>query len=217
MKKRKTPIAYKTYRKNKINLIKPTSFPKIKVVDILDEKKIANNIGKKDLFGQFAISAFGNTNFTKNRKQIVRRTVPSGGCTHPTEVYFIFPKNSFYPLGVYHYDVNDHVLNIIQDVNVWESFLDATNLTLNLNKDGEFGVIYTSMVERAMFRYRDIRSTRAIFGDLGHIIQNAKYIGAALGFSSITELKNKESILKDILKLNTSTEPVLATQIYTKI
>lgn len=210
--KRNLPTPVKVYDVKKIDLIKGEDFPKISVSDISKNNKIINNQDGIIKFGKFTYSSFVNTHPNKNQNKIIRRTVPSGGCKHPTEIYIIFPKNSFYGAGVYHYDSFTHKLDVISEIDIWDKFIKASNYSFR--PDAKFAVVYTSIVERAMYRYRDVRSTRAIFGDLGHIIQNTKYIGQGLGFTSITEIKNNEDELKKILGIKNTIEPVLATQAF---
>jgi SagB-type dehydrogenase family enzyme len=177
---------------------------------------VNKNIPKssKQILEKFAYCCFGDTLQDPNEKRFIKKTIPSGGAKHPTEAYFIFPKGSFFPAGVYHYNVKENGFDVISKEDNWDVFHEASYFTYPKNAKNRFGVIYTSMVERAMYRYRDIRSTRAILADVGHAIQNSKFVGLALGLLSITEYKVQDKKIKKILQIDKSNEIVLATQVY---
>jgi hypothetical protein len=92
---------------------------------------------------------------------VVRKTSPSGGCRHPSEVVLLLPKGlESIPPGAYHYDVRHH--RLAQAAGYSECLKSVT---------GSCAFLLTSRVERAMWRYRDIRSFRAIPVDAGHIAE----------------------------------------------
>jgi nitroreductase len=93
-----------------------------------------------------------------------RKAMPSGGARHPIEAWVDVPRTvGWLPAGVHVYDVADNALR-----------------ETGLVSRGEFGtdesappaVVYLrARVDRAMWRYRDARSWRAILVDAGHCAQ----------------------------------------------
>ncbi len=201
------PSFYKVYSTSKIRLVKPESYPKVNAVDIFNGFTLESKKLDLELFSMFVFSSFGKTN---PQVEYVRKTVPSGGGKHPTEIYFVIPDGLFIKSGVYHYNLLDNSLDIIKEGNFWKEFVYATNLSLDIAKEVKFGVIYTGLVERAMWRYRDLRSTRAIQADIGHIIQNSQWNGKALGIDSQIEYNLKESELSKLLDLKDNNEVIFA-------
>jgi len=213
-KKSKMPSFFKVYDAKQFKLTIPTQFPKIETSHLL-ETKVAKSKGNfdKDKLSIFLYSCFGNTT-NRNIKNYITRPVPSGGAKHPTETYIIFPKGSVFPEGVYHYNVRDHSLEQLYFGDIWDEFLDSTYNIYKGEYMNKFAFVYTSKVDRAMYRYRDLRSTRALLIDEGHLVQNAKLVSRALGLDYISEYKSREDKLKSILQLIDDSEPIISTQFF---
>ena len=107
----------------------------------------------------------------------MHKTSPSGGARHPTEGLLILSENhEGIPSGIYAYDVERHGL-----VNLSEEY----NLQKNIDALGKnvFGFIIRSRVERAMWRYREIRSFRPLILDAGHIVETLSLLLGLWGLS----------------------------------
>ncbi|GAB3475454.1 hypothetical protein GCM10027521_05280 [Amycolatopsis cihanbeyliensis] len=90
----------------------------------------------------------------------VRKANPSGGAKHPTEGWLEMGHSwcGIQP-GTYFYDPENHAL--VQTETQTPASAGA-GLTLSVR----------SRLERAMWRYRDPRSSRAVLFDAGHVIEN---------------------------------------------
>lgn len=97
-----------------------------------------------------------------------RRTSPSGGAKHPTEaVIFLNKDYGDFKKGAYIYDVKEHAL-------IRDDLLE-TNVVSDIYENS-VSVLIRSKVNRPMWRYRDIRSYRAILLDAGHIVETIRQI-----------------------------------------
>lgn len=106
----------------------------------------------------------------------MRRTSPSGGARHPTEGAVLLPEPlGEIPAGAYVYDVERHGLV--------ESPEDAASAE-GLRGAGEFGVMIRTRVERAMWRYRDLRAWRPVLLDAGHIVEMLSLLLTRRGLDS---------------------------------
>lgn len=96
------------------------------------------------------------------RNQHIRKTSPSGGAKHPTEgwVHLSVPWAGL-DAGSYAYDGEAH--RLVADLDPYESQGEPA--------EGLLSVSVRSRVERAMWRYRDARSSRAVLIDAGHIVE----------------------------------------------
>lgn len=100
--------------------------------------------------------------------QIVRKISPSGGGKHPTEaVIFLNKDYEHVKKGAYTYDVENHAL--VKN----HSF--ATD-SLKIQNEESISILIRARVERPMWRYREIRSYRAVMIDAGHVIENIRQI-----------------------------------------
>lgn len=214
-KKDNFPSFFKLYNGEKILFNMPTKYPVVDTQSVMKCEVNKNTSSpSKQTLEIFAYCCFGDTLQDVKENRFIKKTIPSGGAKHPTEAYFVFPSNSFFPAGVYHYNVKENGFDIISNCDKWSIFHEASYFTHPKNANNRFGIVYTSMVERAMYRYRDIRSTRAILADVGHAIQNSKLVGLALGLLSVTEYKVQDKKLKELLGIDKNSEIVIATQSY---
>jgi hypothetical protein len=115
-----------------------------------------------------------------------RRTSPSGGARHPTDA-IVELSGSWpdLPSGAYHYDATRHALVATEVRSVKPGPRPPCVLT------------FVSTVERAMWRYRDVRSYRPVLVDLGHIAEMTALVSEFLGFKSdfALPIQNSDSSL----------------------
>lgn len=110
----------------------------------------------------------------------LRRTSPSGGARHPTEAVLLLPVGRIgLGRGAYYFDGRTEALIAVRDGRYDES-LDA------LSRD-EIGVLLTSRVERAMWRYREPRALRPVVIDAGHIALTMALVLGEMGYPCAVE------------------------------
>ena len=92
--------------------------------------------------------------------ELVRKSVPSGGSRHPSEIFLEVHSSPVLSSGVWHFNSRRNELQRVR----------ATPLSPTPRSDADWvlGIAIASVVRRAMFRYRDPRSFRAILVDIGH-------------------------------------------------
>lgn len=108
----------------------------------------------------------------------LHKTSPSGGARHPTEGAVLLPHNYYaeLPAGIYVYDIKRH--GLVELVGEYEkSLLDS------LGKD-VLGFLIRSRVDRAMWRYRDIRAFRPVLLDAGHVVETLNLLLNHWGIST---------------------------------
>lgn len=140
----------------------------------------------------------------------LRKTIPSGGARHPTEVFFAAFANAPIEVGVYHYNVEHHRLDVVNPGDHSAAFEDATFDLFQKYERPPFGIlIYTSLVERAMWRYREARSARAVFVDIGHALMAYRSVCAALGIEVYTYQKFRDGAVCKLLRIDPRIQPPL--------
>ena len=111
-----------------------------------------------------------------SRVTCLRRTSPSGGARHPTEGLLLLPTRlESIPAGAYWYDVKRHGL---------VETTDGAELAYAGSSTGGFGIAIRSRVERAMWRYRDLRAWRPVLLDAGHIIETLSLLAVRGGYET---------------------------------
>jgi hypothetical protein len=107
----------------------------------------------------------------------IRRTVPSGGARHPSELLIVLRRPlGAVPAGAYSYDVAAHAL-VAEPAEVQQAYAAGV-------PDGGFGIVVRSRVERAMWRYRDLRALRPVLIDAGHVVEMVTFLLARLGVAA---------------------------------
>ncbi|MFK0278816.1 SagB/ThcOx family dehydrogenase [Ensifer sp. NPDC090286] len=140
----------------------------------------------------------------------LRKTIPSGGARHPTEIFFTAFENSPLPPGSYHYNVEHHRLDCIRPGDHRSALRRATFDLFQKFDRPPFGLItFTSLVERAMWRYRDARSSRAVLIDIGHALMIYRTVATAIGFETYTYQKIRDSELCETIGIDRIRQPPL--------
>ncbi len=96
--------------------------------------------------------------------ELVQKSIPSGGGRHPTELFVEVLRSPVIPSGKYHYQPRTNTLDRLSP----DAFQRADSVSEDSGADWVVRLYLASAVRRAMFRYRDPRSFRAILVDLGH-------------------------------------------------
>jgi SagB-type dehydrogenase family enzyme len=135
--------------------------------------------------------------------EFLHKSIPSGGARHPTEVFLVAFDGGPVLAGVHHYNVEHHRLDLIRAGDYFEVCARTTfDLFKKFDSPPIALVVFTALYERAMWRYRDPRSWRAVMVDIGHGLMAMRRVAAALGFAQYTYQKFDDDALCDLLGLN---------------
>ena len=138
------------------------------------------------------------------------KSIPSGGARHPTEVYVASLDLRGVPSGIYHYNVQHHRLDRLRDGDDRDALMHATyDLFVKQPRAPSALLIFTSVVERAMWRYRDPRSFRAILLDVGHAVAAYRHAARTLGFRTYACQKMRDGEIAELLDIDPVLQPPL--------
>lgn len=159
----------------------------------------------------FATAGQIGTKMWPGQGSFIRRTAPSGGARHPTEVYLSLLDVNGVPPGLYHYDVEHHGLHRLESGQCELALIRAIpDLKDRLRFRPHAVLVLTSMVERSMWRYRDSRSFRVILLDVGHLATNFRVAAEQLQLPYFVGQGFTDSTVADLLGLEIDREiPVL--------
>jgi SagB-type dehydrogenase family enzyme len=110
------------------------------------------------------------------------RIVPSGGALYPLEVYVHASRVERLEPGLYHYDPEDHALDILRrgdESRTIARSLVQTDLALNCAAVAFISAIFV----RSTFKYGD-RGYRFVLLEAGHLAQNAILTATDLGLAA---------------------------------
>jgi SagB-type dehydrogenase family enzyme len=115
-------------------------------------------------------------------RDIKLRTAPSAGALYPVETYVICHAVDKVPAGIYHYGVEKHQLERVEEGDFRDA-VSAAALDQAIARDAAAVFAWSAVFDRAKFKYGQ-RAYRYIYLDAGHIAQNLALAAEALGHKS---------------------------------
>jgi len=110
------------------------------------------------------------------------RIIPSGGALYPLELYVYASRVEELEPGLYHYDPEDHLLDVLRQCD--QSLTIARSLIQMDLALGSAAIIFVSAIfVRSTFKYGD-RGYRFVLLEAGHLAQNAILTAAELGLAA---------------------------------
>lgn len=98
-----------------------------------------------------------------------RRSYPSAGARYPIEQYIVIFNGMDIANGLYHYNVYEHTLELLQEGSLKEFFTNICNSTWIQN--ASFLIVLSATPERTTIKYH-YRGLRYILFEVGHIAQD---------------------------------------------
>lgn len=133
----------------------------------------------------------------------VRKTSPSGGSRHPTEGYVMLQEAlGDLPSGIYHFSLSKNALEKIDNLPSKEEIEEMLPGVFRASFIPKAIFILTSLFERNMYRYREPRTFRTIFIDIGHVASTIKLISKGLGIKYFAHSYIIEEKVEKLLQLN---------------
>lgn len=142
--------------------------------------------------------------------EALHKSIPSGGARHPTEVFVAVFDLPGIDAGIHHYEVEHHRLAEVRGGQQREAFAAAAlDLFARFETPPSAALVFTSLVERAMWRYRDPRSFRAVLIDVGHAVAAYRHAAALLGWRTYAYQKLRDREMAELLGIDRFTQPPL--------
>jgi SagB-type dehydrogenase family enzyme len=115
--------------------------------------------------------------------------VPSGGGRHPTDAFVVIKNLTGFGGGLLHFDTSELQLRYISE---GIEIVDSLSII-----EEEVIVILCPEYLRAMWRYRDPRSFRAVPVDVGHVVGAIEIMSSFLGINAVQTFCFNSQTLKD--------------------
>ena len=142
--------------------------------------------------------------------EFLRKTSPSGGARHPTEAYVAVFDVAEVPSGLYHYSVAEHELHKLDNADIARSDITTSAPSVASNEsEMMFAVLFTSVLERSQWRYRESRTFRAVLNDVGHLMQTLSLTAFAHGLQVRFDDGFHDEALESLLDVDGLVEPVI--------
>jgi SagB-type dehydrogenase family enzyme len=111
------------------------------------------------------------------------RAVASGGALYPLEIYLVPLRIEGIKPGIYHYSVEQHALDLIEERDCWTQFKEAIALQYVDVETASALFVITAMFERTTLKYLD-RGYRLILIEAGEVAQNLALMAPVLGLGA---------------------------------
>lgn len=212
MNKRSTqPPVYKEYSGKKYKLPFPKEVKADLIKTMLDRQSIryVDSDDKLELqeLSDILYYANGETAFALDSGMgpAVFKTIPTPGGRAASELYFINFSLSDIPIGIYHYSVKEHCLELLSRGDFKEDFFHICGGQLQVRLSNGL-IVITERIDRVIWKYQDASAYRSMLIETGALVQNVYLISAALGVATGVIGTFRDTILEELLNINPNIE-----------
>jgi SagB-type dehydrogenase family enzyme len=135
-----------------------------------------------------------------------KRAAPSAGMTYPLELYVLVRKVEGVEKGVYHYNPQDHSLELVKPGDYSDELMRAA-INQRWVRDGSVNIIVTADFWRTMSTYGE-RGRRYVYLEAGHAAQNVYLQVTALRLGCVVIGAFSDEEVKSVLSLPQNHEPI---------
>lgn len=168
-------------------------------------KQLTTKILSTLLFFSSGIKSIMNDDWS-----LSRRFYPSGGARYPLEVYVVLYNNTELEKGIYHYNVKQHSLEILERGDFTKELQEGLSPTWMSNAN--MTIFITSVFGRNQTKYGE-RGYRLILAESGHLAQNVCLIASALNLGCCALGGYIDSVTNNMLDVDGVNESVIYSMI----
>lgn len=212
------PMTYKldTTVIKKIKLPEPSLDKTIDFWSVIKNRHSTRNFSAEPLsIMDLSLFLFGMSGLNRIFPQYAFRTVPSAGGLYPIETYPVINNVTGLEIGLYHYDIQEHSLNLLKEGDFKGKVTEGC-LGQNMVFASAVNFIWTAMIGRSQWKYLQ-RCYRYIYLDAGHIGQNFYLIAEALGLGACTIGALYDDELNHLLEIDGTNETTIYVGVVGKI
>jgi SagB-type dehydrogenase family enzyme len=198
---------HKTYPDaERIALPDPAGFQGLSVEDALDTRRSVRQYSDGPLsLPTLSRLLYAAQGVTEQRTGF--RAAPSAGALYPLEVYPVVHNVAEITSGIYHYAVQEHGLEMLQQGDFRGRVTQAGLYQQFLGQAGVCFVL-SAVFQRTRWKYRE-RAYRYVLLEAGHVGQNLYLAATALGLGACAVGAFLDNQLNDLLGLDGASEGVL--------
>lgn len=178
------PEIYKSYPNcQKIKLPKISSLAQTSLHKALKQRKSIRGYHNTTLRKKtLSYLLWASTGISRKEGEYEFRTAPSAGALYPIETYLVINNVEKIRTGVYHYNIQNHYLEVLKEGDCTEDIAHAA-FEQGMCADAQVVFIWTAIFQRTKWKY-DQRAYRYIYLDVGHIAENLALTATSLRLGS---------------------------------
>ncbi len=176
------PPPFKEFRGPKIHL-PPADYEGLSLEEALRRRRSIRHYSPRPMtLKELAQLLFAAQGATDRYDERYLRTAPSAGALYPFEVYVVVHTVAGLDPGLYHYDLRDHSLTLLELGDLRDVILRA-GLEQDMLAQADVVFVLAAVVDRVRHKYGE-RGWRYIYMEAGHISQNIYLQATSLGLGS---------------------------------
>ncbi|MFQ6101525.1 MAG: SagB family peptide dehydrogenase [Anaerolineae bacterium] len=194
------PGRYKTYAEaERIALPDPRGFRGLSLEEAVETRRSIRDYSAEPLLSEeLSRLLHAAQGITEHRQGF--RAAPSAGALYPIELYAVVHDVAGLEPGLYHYAVQEHVLELLRQgdfrtatmqAGLWQDFLAQANVCF----------ILSAIFQRTRWKYRE-RAYRYVLLEAGHIGQNLYLAATSMGLGACAVGAFLDDELNDLLGLD---------------
>jgi SagB-type dehydrogenase family enzyme len=178
------PEVYKYYPSSKsIQLPNNLREAKISFSAVLQKRRSTRTFSGELLrMVDLAFLLWASTGIQRIEHGYAFRTAPSAGALYPIETYIVANNVEDLDKGIYHYNIENHMLEEIKLGDFGETLAHAA-LDQEMCADSAVVFIWTAVFKRSIWKYSQ-RAYRYVYLDAGHIAQNLALAATSINCGS---------------------------------
>jgi SagB-type dehydrogenase family enzyme len=178
------PSTYKKYPTvKKIKLSKEFPSNSLPIVDVLRKRRSIRSFSSNSLsLDELSFLLWAATGVQRKEHGYEFRTAPSAGALYPVETYVVINNVKSLEKGLYHYDIENHVLEELKLGDFGCELAEAA-LGQKMLATSPVVFIWTGIFARSKWKYRQ-RAYRYVYLDAGIVGENLALAATAIGLGS---------------------------------
>ena len=206
-----TNNTYKTYPGAKMIKLPQPNYQGMPVEEAIKKRRSVRSYSKKALtlpqLSQLLFAAQGITGSVSGHEL---RAAPSAGALYPMEVYLVVNNVEVLSRGIYHYNIQEHALELLKEGDFRKEITNA-GLWQDMLGEAQVTFVLSAVFERTQRKYGD-RSLRYIYMEAGHISQNISLQAVSLGLGSVCVGAFYDEQVNRLIGLDGATESAIYLQ-----
>ena len=178
------PGTYKKYPvARRIKLILKFPEQALRITEILQKRRSVRSFSNKSLSAiELSFLLWSSTGIKRREQGYEFRTAPSAGALYPIETYVIVINVEGLEKGLYHYNIEEHVLEELK-LGDFGGELAQAALEQEMLANAPLVFVWTAIFERSKWKYRQ-RAYRYVYLDAGIIGENLMLSATGIGLGS---------------------------------
>ncbi len=205
----KKPEVYKTYPTAKMVAL-PKEWPNqcLTVVDALKRRRSHRHFSPKPAsISELSFLLWASTGIQRKEHGFEFRTAPSAGALYPIETYIAVNNVEGIERGIYHYNIEAHVLEQLKTGHFGVELSQAA-LGQEMVDSAPIVFLWTAVFERSKWKYRQ-RAYRYMYLDAGIIGENLALTATGIGWGTCQIGAFFDDEINKILGIDGLTESVV--------